>query len=240
MTLSRERRPELMDQPDADSGELAKSLHDLARVNRWLGGASTATRLVLDLARNISEQPVTILDVGTGGADIPRKLIREARRVGLAVRILATDLHPATVAMAARATANSPEIAVQRADALDLPFTDAEFHFVTCCTTLHHFDRVEALQALREMDRVARYGVVVTDLARSRAALLGARLLAGTLWRDHPITRHDGPASVRAAFTPAELAELAEAVVGAAGRVRTHPPFRLSLVIDRAATARRT
>jgi hypothetical protein len=86
---------------------------------------------------------------------------------------------------------------------------------------------------LRELDRVARCGVVVTDLYRSRPALLGARLLAATVWRRHPVTRHDGPRSVVAAFTPRELEELAAAAGMAGARVHRHPVFRVALVVDR-------
>ena len=61
--------------------------------------------------------------------------------------------------------------------------------------------------ALGEMARVTRGRVIINDLARSRLALalvwLATRLLAV-----HPISRHDGPLSVRRAYAPAELLEL--------------------------------
>jgi hypothetical protein len=145
--------------------------------------------------------------------------------------ITASDLHPTTLEYASAATADYPEISVARADALSLPFGDATFDIVTSYTTLHHFDRADAATVLREMVRVSRRAVVVTDLSRSGAALVGANLLAGTLWRNHPITKHDGPASVRAAFRPGELLQLAQEVTTYACKVRRHPLFRLSLVI---------
>jgi len=233
MTIPRVREPELMDQPGAETAELWRSLDDLGRVNRWLGGRSTAVRLVSGLARRVPREPVRVLDVGTGGADIPRALSRAASREGWRVRIVATDLHPRTLEFARRVTAGHPDIRVATADVLALPFPDGEFDIAMCCTTLHHFERADALRALRELGRVARWGVVVTDLSRSRAATVGARLLAATVWRRHPITRHDGPVSVRAAFTPAELRELAREAFGGGFRVRAHPGFRLSLVVDR-------
>jgi flavin-dependent dehydrogenase len=41
--------------------------------------------------------------------------------------------------------------------------------------------------------------------------LAGARLLAATAWRSHPITRHDGPLSIRRSFTVGEARRLARA-----------------------------
>lgn len=233
--MRRERQPELMDRPDADAEQLGRSLRDLAVVNFFLGGRHTAVNLVLGLARQIGGSDVSVLDVGTGGADIPRRLVAEARRRGIRLRVVASDLHATTLAYARAATAGIPEILVQPADALSLPFADDSFDVVTCSTTLHHFEREEAAQALREMVRVASRAVVVTDLSRSAPALAGAHLLAITLWRNHPITRHDGPTSVRAAFTPEELLGLAREITPFRCTVKRHPLFRLSLIIDKSA-----
>jgi len=235
VSLRRECRPELMDRPGADPTQLDRSLRDLREVNRWLGGRATAVGRVLDIARRVPSRPVRVLDTGTGGADIPLALSVAARRLGLPVTITATDLHPTTLAFAGRVTAGDPSITVMPADLLALPFADGAVDIAMCCTTLHHFDGDEALLALRELGRVARWGVVVTDLARSRPALLGAGLLAATVWRRRPITRHDGPVSVRAAFTPRELRDLGELAFGEPFRVRRHPGFRLSLTLDRTA-----
>ena len=61
---------------------------------------------------------------------------------------------------------------------------------------------------MREMKTAARIAVVVNDLLRDRLSL-GLVWLATRLLGCHPISRHDGPLSVRRAYTPAELARLA-------------------------------
>jgi 2-polyprenyl-3-methyl-5-hydroxy-6-metoxy-1,4-benzoquinol methylase len=233
VTLSRVREPERMDQLGADEGQLIRGLRDLEGVNRWLGGRQTAVRLTMELAARVPEREVRVLDLGTGGADIPLGLVRAARRRGIRLHVTATDVHPTTLQYASRAAAGDPHIAVERADALDLGYPDGAFDLVTANTMLHHFRESEAARILREMSRVGRYGLVVTDLARSRAALLGAQFLARTVWLLHPITRHDGPASVRAAFTAAELEMLAAECLAGDWTVGSHPLFRLSLTLDR-------
>lgn len=218
-----------MDDPAVDRRELGRSLDDLRQVSRWLGGRRTAVRSVLELAREVEERPVTVLDLGTGGADVPLALSAAARATALEMRITATDLHPATLEFAGRQTAHDPAIEVRRADATALAFADGHFHIAMCNTTLHHFDDDTAARVLREMARVASAGVVVTDLERSIPALIGVHLLAATVWRDHPITKHDGPASVRAAFTRRELEQLARRAGMPEARVRRTPIFRLAL-----------
>lgn len=234
----RRRVPELMDAPAVDASELAHGLADLRRVNRWLGGSRTALGAVVPLIRRLRGREVSVLDVATGSGDIPLALSRRARRDGVRLRVTATDLHPATLDAARVLTAADPNVQVRSADALHLPFGDDAFDIAMCHTALHHFDEPDAMRVLRELDRVARCGVVVTDLSRSAAALLGARLLAATVWRRHPVTRHDGPHSVAAAFTPGELRTLATNAGLAGARIRTRPVFRVALVLDRTARCR--
>ncbi len=222
---------ERMDEPDADPRELARSLADLRGVNRWLGG----TRVVLHhLARLVARHPrreYRVLDVATGSADIPLHVVDWGRRRGLRIRVVATDAHAATLAEARARVAADPDVTAEPADALALPYADGEFDFVLCSTALHHFNtEEECVRVLRELDRAARLGGIVNDLHRSRAALLGARVLAATVWRTHPITRNDGPLSVRRAFTPADLRSLAAAAGLRGAEVFAHIPFRVALV----------
>jgi hypothetical protein len=98
--------------------------------------------------------------------------------------------------------------------------------------TLHHFDDEGAAASLREMSRVASKRIVVSDLRRSQASHVGARLLAATVWRLNPYTRHDGPVSVLRAFQPKELVGLARAAGLTGVSVSSGHPFRLTLVAD--------
>jgi ubiquinone/menaquinone biosynthesis C-methylase UbiE len=227
---ARRREAELMDRPDAPRAELDQSLADLRVVNRWLGGTRAVLRLVRPLVAAIEERPIRILDVATGSADVPMALARWAARERTDLRLVASDFHLATLSAARSHTAGVPRIELTAADALRLPFTDDAFHIALCCTALHHFDDADAVTAIRELARVASRAVVVLDLRSSLSALLGARLLAATLWRRHPTTRHDGPASVRAAFTSDELRNMAEVAGLHGAAVTTHSFMRHSLV----------
>jgi hypothetical protein len=101
---------------------------------------------------------------------------------------------------------------------------------VTICTlTLHHFPEDEAVLLLREMKRVARDRVLVSDLERSRLNHLGARVLAHTLWRTNRLTRHDGPLSVLRSFTAPELLALGRRAGLRGPVVRRYMPWRLVL-----------
>ena len=80
---------------------------------------------------------------------------------------------------------------------------------------------------LRELTRVARLAVIVSDLQRSWFAAAGFWLLSWPL-QFHDVSRHDGFTSVLRGFTCAELARHAREATGCTPDVRRHPGFRLT------------
>ncbi len=232
--LPRMAGAELMDEPGQDHHQLAVSLADLRRVNRYLGGTRVALHHLSELVERHPQARYRILDVATGSGDIPLRIAAWAREEDLDVDIVATDNHETTLEMAREHLAGERSVRARIADAKRLPFADDEFDVALISTAFHHFDEErDCVRVLRELHRVSRIGFIVNDLARSRAALAGARLLAATVWRRHPVTRHDGPLSIRRAFTPAELRALAARAGFANARVYAHFPFRVALVVEK-------
>lgn len=233
-SLPRAAGAERMDEPDQDPAELGRSLVDLQHVNRWLGGYRVILHHVGALVARHPRPSYRVLDVATGSADIPLKVAAWARARGVRMQVVATDNHPTTLDFARRNASGDADVRVEPADALRLPYEDDAFDIAVCSTALHHFDaRADLLRVLGEMHRVARIGGIINDLRRSRPAYAGARLLAMTFWRRHPVTAHDGPLSVRRAFTRAELAELARAAGLPNPRAHRHEPFRVALTWER-------
>ncbi|MBW3592652.1 MAG: methyltransferase domain-containing protein [Actinobacteria bacterium] len=185
---------------------MAGSLHDLARINRLLLG----TRLTLGgVGALLADVPrgarVSLLDAGCGGGDMAASLARWARGRGLVPRVVALDANREIASIAERRFGREIEVRVGDMLALDLP--DASVDVATCSLVIHHFEPSDAVQALRELRRVARRGVVVNDLVRTRVGFLGAHGLA-RFATQNPITRHDAVVSVRRAYTRSELVEL--------------------------------
>jgi ubiquinone/menaquinone biosynthesis C-methylase UbiE len=228
--VQRIHRPEIMDQPVADVAEYEHALAQVADVNRFLGGDRA---LRMSLAPLLQEtRPVRVLDVGAGNGAVAMGLARWAAAAGRSWRVTALDLSAEGSALARRSVRASDvarSVAVLRGDALHLPFADASFDAAYTVLTLHHFDDAAAVALLREMARVVRRLIVVNDLERSRAALIGARALAASVWKGNRITRHDGPLSVRRAFTPDELLALAARAGLRRVSVRRRIAFRLVL-----------
>lgn len=198
-----------MNLPGRDPAVLAECLEDLARLNRLFGGIRLTTRALEEITGGMPEgSAIEILDVATGGGDFPRAIADWAKRRGLKARILATDLDPEILGMAARGGSAGGAIEFAGADVFALPFPNRSFDVVTSSLMLHHFDPEAAVGALREMRRVAREAVVVNDLVRSRYGIWAAALASRAVSRN-PFIRHDAPLSVRRAYTRREMAALA-------------------------------
>lgn len=214
---------------------LAQNLRDIRRINRYFGGTSV---VLAQLSALLHEYPrgstVSVLDVATGSGDIPLALVHWGDRHGYDVRVVATDFADDVLIVARHETANEARIVVEACDARALPYHNGAFDIVTCSLALHHFARADAVQALAEMRRVARRGVIVNDLARSWSGYVGAWLL-GTLITRNRLTRHDAPLSVLRAWTPEELRIMAVDAGMTGVTVSSHPFCRQALVSDASA-----
>ena len=212
---------ELLDVP-ASPSDLEESLSDISRLNRYFGGSWVTRSHLIRLLGEESRRPVTILDVGSGGADIPIRLVRWARRRGRRFRLIAVDRDRQILDVARLRAQAYPEIAFVQADGLHLPVRSGGVDAAISSLTLHHLEPDVAPHLLAEMSRISRIGFVVNDLIRSRVAY-ALVWVATRLFAWNRISRHDGPLSVLRAYTPGEIRSLAaRAGIGRIAIVR-HP-----------------
>ncbi|MHB8894112.1 MAG: methyltransferase domain-containing protein [Candidatus Geothermincolia bacterium] len=238
MTALPERRsgPELIDCPGENYSlfEYAGSLADIRRVNRFLGDYRATLKyfsaLVPAGAGSLAE-PIRVLDVATGSADIPVALVLWARRQGMRIEVTAVDNNPLAVREGEAFTRSYPEITVAHADGFSLPFANGSFDFVLCNKALHHFSEEDTVKALLEIGRVAASGYVIMDLRRSWVAWTLIWILTRLFTRNR-LTRYDGPLSVLRSYTVPELDALAEQA-GLGGRRVVKEPFWRMVIAGR-------
>jgi ubiquinone/menaquinone biosynthesis C-methylase UbiE len=221
---------ELLDGDRLDAGALAGNLRDLRRANGYLGGLAVLRRhLWPAIAARPAGEPVRVLDVGTGAADVPLALAAWARETGRVVQMVGLDHHAQIIGYAARQVHGEGAVRIVRGDGRALPFPDGAFDYAVCALTLHHVPPADAAVLLAALGRVARRGIVVSDLERGWPAF-AATWLWSRACTGNPLTRHDGPLSVLRAYTAAELRALAEDAGMRTARVYREPFFRLALV----------
>ena len=196
-----------MDDPALPPDEHRRALAGLARLNALSGSVGVLWPAVRKLGRELG-RPLRILDVATGGGDVPLGLWRRAERAGMKLELVACDISPVALGAAqARTEAAGATVRYFAADALAEPLPTG-FDIVTCSLFLHHLSGDSAVTLLARLAAATERLVLVNDLARGRWNS-GLVWCAARLVTRSRVVRTDGPLSVRAAFTPAEARELA-------------------------------
>jgi SAM-dependent methyltransferase len=219
--------PEIMDQPDLDPRRHVAALRGLSRINFWSHSAGILWPPLRALAGRL-KRPLRVLDVATGGGDIPIRLERRARRAGIDLHLDGCDVSAVALeharACAARAGA---DVSFFEFDALRDDFPEG-YDVLTASLFLHHLSEDQARLVLRRMAAAARHLVLINDLARSWLGL-GLAHLGTHLLTTCDIVHYDGPRSVEGAFTLGEVRTLAEQAGLHGARVRRRWPFRYLL-----------
>ena len=221
LTPARRRGFEHLDNPDTTDALRERSLRDVRRANTVLGGANAVVAEVRRLLPSIGAN-ATLLDVGTGLADIPLRARRLAERKG--IRLYAVGLDEAASLAALSGEVLDGSVC---GDARRLPFATGSFDIVTCSQVLHHFEDHEIGVVLGEMNRVARHAVIVSDLRRSWLAVAGFWFVTWLLGF-HPVSRHDGIVSVLRGFTADDLAAHVLRSTGRMATIRRHLGYRIT------------
>lgn len=230
MAIIKKRRlePEEMDSPDLDPGLHFEALKGLVFLNGW----SLSGREMYFSLRRFEVGPdaeLRILDLASGGGDVPISVARRALRQGLRWNVHGCDRSETAAAYAA-AEAVKKKIPM-RFFSLDVQTEKipSDYDILTNSLFLHHLSRTETIRFLKKMAASARRGIVIHDLERSGIGLLLAFVM-GRLVTRSKIVHQDAPQSVRAAYTLNEIRRLA-AKAGLAGAVIERCwPFRYRLI----------
>ena len=206
----RQREPELMDQPGLGEPLHRAALAGLGRINRFSGSGRILWQALERRIATNATRTWRLLDLASGGGDVAIDVARRAARAGARVLVDGCDVSPFAVRYAtARASERQVEnVQFFRQDVLNAPLPEG-YDVVMCSLFLHHLDDETAVALLSKMAAVAKKLVVVNDLRRSTFGYLlawfGCRLLSRS-----PVVHVDGPRSVQAAFSIAELRGVAQ------------------------------
>ena len=219
-----------MDDLSIQGPELERTLFEIEMVNRVLGGYGPSLEGLRRL-RGPKQDELTVLDVGTGSGDIPRKMVEWGRRLGCRVHVTGIDLTPTTIDLARREAGDQEGLRFEQQDLFEMP-DEPSFDVVHAAATLHHFVGADAQRALGKMYRLSRRGVVVNDFHRHPLAWLGIRILT-VLFSKSRLVRNDGPLSVLRSFHRSELVQMCQAEGIPTPTIGWRPMFRWLAIVQR-------
>src|ERR1700722_2409018 len=139
----RRREPELMDQPGLECAQRIGALRGLARINWWSRSAGILWPALRELARQTS-RTLRVLDLATGGGDVPLALARRAKRAGVSLQLEGCDVSLVAVEHAnANARREGGDVRFFVHDVLNGPLLNG-YDVVMCSLFLHHLDEAPA------------------------------------------------------------------------------------------------
>jgi ubiquinone/menaquinone biosynthesis C-methylase UbiE len=211
---------ELLDSDAGTSDEVAASLCDLRRINRWFGGVSTTADMVHRVGRETRRSSLSLLEVAAGSGYVPETARQRLERHGLHLEVTVLDR------VRSHLSNGNPAVA---GDAQALPFRDASFDLLSCNLFAHHLSPPKLVQFVDEGLRVCRIAVLINDLVRHPLHM--SLVYAGMPLYRSRLTRHDAPASVRQAYTPEEMEELLAQSSAARVEIHRHYLFRMGVIV---------
>ncbi len=223
--MQRVDAPEILDSDACSPADVAATLRDIGRVNRWFGGVATTQKMVERVAQASGVRHFSLLEVAAGSGELPEIVQKKLLRRGITLDVTLLDRQRSHLPAGSLSVIG---------DALALPFGDNAFDLVSCNLFAHHLNAQQLAEFVREGLRVSQHAVLINDLVRHPLHL--ALAFAG-----YPIMRSrvawlDGLTSVRRAYVPDEIRSmLAPAFSPTAARIEisSHYLFRMGVVVWR-------
>lgn len=208
-TSKRTNRSEIMDDLNMQGNDLEKTLQDIDKINKWLGGNKVTIEGIKKLLKGHPDgKMVHIADMGCGDGAILREIAKWGRDKEFPIKLSGIDANTHTIEIAERLSEFYPEINYKAINILDPTFQKEEFDIILCTLTLHHFKDEEIKEVTHNFSRQARIGVVINDLHRSKQAYFLFKVFC-KIFVGNKIARKDGLTSILRGFKKREIKNFA-------------------------------
>ena len=196
----RSEQSELMDTESISFEEFHDCLLDLEIINHLtLAYRPTLRWFNSMLADCDTKQPMTVFDIGCGGADMLRQIWKRTRMTHFIFKFIGIDLNPWSKKSAELATTKEAPISVETSNIFSLA-PDRRADFIISSLFTHHLKNDELIRFIQWMDHHATRGWFINDLHRHRVAFYFIKY-ATRIFSQNRLIVHDAPVSVLRAFT---------------------------------------
>jgi len=179
--------------------EYRECLFHLDRVGKWLGG----DRATFSALSRMDQSPSSILDVGCGGGLNTLKLALrypKAKVVGIDLNTMAIDFANQRLASIPNPPRNLTfECRLQE----KLEESEKSYDVVISTLVCHHMPDQDLIDFISRARQIAKKRVILNDLHRHPLAFYLFKLISPIFFNNR-LVRHDGPLSIRRAFTHQE------------------------------------
>jgi len=215
---------EYMDDPLLDKASYQKAYVDINRCNKLLGGNPITLKAVKKLMKTHPKESYTILDIGCGDGQMLRMLSQHINKQSVKNKLVGIDLRDDVLGLAQEASKEYDDIRFERADILKLD-SSFECDIILCTLTMHHFTDQQIQKVLQHCSNLAKIGVVINDLHRSKIAYMLFKLFSIFFIRTQ-IAKNDGLISISKGFRRDELQNWAASLPTHQHQIRWKWAFR--------------
>ncbi len=194
-----------MDAGEYSDDELRGDFENIRLANRILGTYDSMIGNIEKYRKQGGLSEFSILDVGTGMADIPVEIAKYFNGNGTHVHIKGIDPNPRAIQIA-RSHINGQKGIQFEARSIQDFSSDEKFDFVISNHTLHHIPDRDIVETCNKMHSLARSALIISDIYRTRLSMIGSAFISKFI--NNRLTSNDTPASVRKALSKTELKRL--------------------------------
>ncbi len=229
MLNERLSQEELIDKPDCRQDIICQSHKFMNFINKYFGGVS----LVKDFIgyagqRNHSNQPLQILDIGSGSCDIPVNILKWAKKQNIDIRFtcIEKDSH---AMLLNRIHTLAPDLPITLINSDIFDYKPAQpFDYVIASMFLHHLDDQQIGRLISHLLGFTRKGIFINDLHRKASTYLSCLSLSPFIKK--PV-RHDALLSIKKGFRKNELENYFNLPKSSLS-VKTHPWGRITALLE--------
>ncbi len=224
---------EIMDNFDLQGTELEKTLYDLEKINKWLGGNKITVQGIKALIKNCPvENTFNIVDVGCGNGAMLREIADLGRAKKINFKLIGIDANPYAIEIAEKLSEYYPEIEYAAENLFDNSFRQKQFDIILCTLTLHHFKNEDITAILESFCNQSRIGIVINDLHRSRQAYYLFKAFCKVFIRNN-IAKEDGLTSVLRGFKKKDLKNFALLIPSRKQKIKWKWAYRYQWIIEK-------
>lgn len=230
----RSTQTELMDTEVFSFEEFHQCLRHLEFINVCTFAYRPTLQWLKKMNRHVpDEKTIYILDAGSGGGDMLRRILGWSQNHGLKVKLMGADLNPWSKKSAEKMTSKNAPISFEIADIFSLDL-QKQPDFIISSLFTHHLTNPELIKFIRWMNEHALRGWFINDLHRHPIAYYFIKYTTRFISTNRLI-RHDAPVSVARAFTASDWKLLLREAGIPQNRTRItwHFPFRYSVACEK-------
>lgn len=202
----RSRLLEIMDEKEFEEKELEIVYDNIERINTWLGGDRPSLLAIDRFIKQSQLKTIRIVDIGSGGGGMCRKISKFLKRKGINCEIIGVDINEQSLRIARKNSKSFSNISFQNIDVFSKEFLALKPDIIVSTLTFHHFSNEQIKMLLKSTLQLDNVYFIINDLHRSRWAFYLFKLVS-TVFFMHKINKNDGLISILRSFKRHDVEE---------------------------------